>query len=104
MHLRAFLATACETLKSMINAVLAPLAAELAQTRSNHPFLSGIAEGGRLRILKRCSEGSAIAKAKGIKLGCEPKLSEHQRQLARRRWKPARALDQTPGSWRPPTP
>jgi DNA invertase Pin-like site-specific DNA recombinase len=51
----------------------------------NITFLSAMVEGERLRILKCCSKGSAIAKAKGIKLGCEPKLSKHQRQVARRR-------------------
>jgi DNA invertase Pin-like site-specific DNA recombinase len=48
-------------------------------------FLSAMAEDERLRILKRCSEGLAIAKARGTKLGRKPKLSKHQREEARRR-------------------
>ena len=44
-----------------------------------------MAEDERLRILARCKGGMAAAKAKGIKLGRKPKLTEHQRQTARRR-------------------
>jgi len=47
-------------------------------------FLSAMAEE-RLRILARCRGGMAAAKAKGIRLGRKPKLTEHQRQEARRR-------------------
>ena len=44
-----------------------------------------MAEDERLRILERCKGGMRAAKARGIRLGRKPKLSEHQRQEARRR-------------------
>jgi DNA invertase Pin-like site-specific DNA recombinase len=48
-------------------------------------FLSAMAEDERLRILHRCSDGRKAAKARGVRLGRKFKLSEHQRQEARRR-------------------
>ena len=48
-------------------------------------FLSAMAEDEGLRTLARCKGGMQPAKAKGIKLGRKHKLSEHQRQVARRR-------------------
>jgi len=44
-----------------------------------------MAEDERLRILARCRGSMLAAKSKGIRLGRKPKLSEHQRQEARRR-------------------
>lgn len=41
-------------------------------------LLSSLAEDERMRINKRASEGRKIAKAKGIKFGRKPKLTEHQ--------------------------
>jgi DNA invertase Pin-like site-specific DNA recombinase len=48
-------------------------------------FLSAMAEDERQRILKRANDGRAVAKAKGVRFGRKPKLSEHQREEARRR-------------------
>jgi len=48
-------------------------------------FLSAMAEDERQRILARCKGGLVAAKARGIRLGRKPKLSDHQRQEARRR-------------------
>jgi len=48
-------------------------------------FLSAMAEDEQLRILRRCADGRAAAKARGVSLGRKSKLSEHQRQEARRR-------------------
>jgi DNA invertase Pin-like site-specific DNA recombinase len=42
-----------------------------------------MAEDERLRILERCKGGMKAAKARGVRLGRTPKLSEHQRQEAR---------------------
>lgn len=46
-------------------------------------FLSALAEDERQRIVKRANDGRAAARAAGVKFGRKPKLSEHQRQLAR---------------------
>jgi DNA invertase Pin-like site-specific DNA recombinase len=48
-------------------------------------FLSAMAEDERQRILKRANDGRAVAKAKGVRFGRKPKLTEHQREEARRR-------------------
>ncbi len=48
-------------------------------------FLSALAEDERERITRRANEGRQIAIAKGVKFGRKPKLTEHQRQLARDR-------------------
>jgi DNA invertase Pin-like site-specific DNA recombinase len=48
-------------------------------------FLSAMAEDERQRILARCKGRLAAAKARGVRLGCKSKLSEHQRQETRRR-------------------
>ena len=48
-------------------------------------FLSAMAEDERQRIVKRANDGRTAAKAKGIKLGRKPKLTDHQREEARRR-------------------
>jgi len=44
-----------------------------------------LAEDERQRILKRANDGRAAARKRGIYLGRKPKLSEHQRQVARTR-------------------
>ena len=48
-------------------------------------FLSALAEDERKRILKRCSEGTAAAKARNVKFGRKPKLTDQQREEAKRR-------------------
>ena len=45
-------------------------------------FLSALAEDERQRILKRAAEGRAAARARGIRSGPKPKLSDHQRVKA----------------------
>jgi hypothetical protein len=47
--------------------------------------LDGLAEFERGLIHARASEGRERAKARGVKLGCKPKLTEHQRCEAIRR-------------------
>jgi DNA invertase Pin-like site-specific DNA recombinase len=44
-----------------------------------------MAEDERLRIVKRANDGRKVAKAKGVKFGRKPKLSEHQQREARKR-------------------
>lgn len=48
-------------------------------------FLSALAEDERERITRRANEGREAAKARGVKFGAKPKLTEHQRNLARER-------------------
>ena len=48
-------------------------------------FLSALAEDERGRIVKRANDGRSAAKARGARFGRKPKLSDHQRQEARRR-------------------
>ncbi|SEK87203.1 recombinase family protein [Jannaschia helgolandensis] len=48
-------------------------------------FLSALAEDERERITRRANEGRKIAVANGTKFGRKPKLTEHQRRLARER-------------------
>tara|TARA_R110002051_G_scaffold127639_1_gene201281 strand:+ start:454 stop:999 length:546 start_codon:yes stop_codon:yes gene_type:complete len=58
-------------------------------------FLSALAEDERERITRRANEGRQIAIANGVKFGRKPKLTEHQRQLARDRMangEPCRAI------------
>ena len=45
-------------------------------------FLSGMAEDERERIVSRAGEGREVAKAKGVKFGRKPKLTDHQRSKA----------------------
>ncbi len=45
-------------------------------------ILGGLAEFERDLIRKRTSEGRERAKARGVKLGRKPKLTQHQRQEA----------------------
>jgi DNA invertase Pin-like site-specific DNA recombinase len=47
--------------------------------------LSGLAEFERELIRTRTSEGRERAKARGLKLGRKPKLTEHQKRKAIRR-------------------
>ena len=48
-------------------------------------FLSAMAEDERQRIVKRANDGRRVAKAKGVRFGRKPKLTDHQREEARRR-------------------
>src|SRR6516225_6512702 len=48
-------------------------------------FLSALAEDERQRIVKRANDGRKVAKAKGIKFGRKPKLTNDQQAQARRR-------------------
>jgi len=45
-------------------------------------FLSALAQDERERIAKRAAEGRKSAKAKGVKLGRSPTLTDHQRTVA----------------------
>lgn len=45
-------------------------------------FLSALAEDEHERILRRATEGRKIARAKGVKFGPKPKLTEHQQAKA----------------------
>lgn len=45
-------------------------------------FMSALAEDERERIVKRAADGRAAARAKNVKFGRKPKLSEHQKQKA----------------------
>lgn len=45
-------------------------------------FLSAMAEDERERIVGRAADGRKAARAKGVKFGPKPKLSEHQREKA----------------------
>ncbi len=48
-------------------------------------FLSALAEDERQRIVKRANDGRKVAKAKGVKFGRKPKLTEHQQKEALKR-------------------
>jgi DNA invertase Pin-like site-specific DNA recombinase len=48
-------------------------------------ILGGLAEFERTLILSRCNEGRVRAKAKGIKFGRKPKLTDHQIEEAIKR-------------------
>lgn len=48
-------------------------------------FLSALAEDERQRIVRRANEGRQAAKAQGVKFGRKPKLTEHQRRVAKER-------------------
>lgn len=48
-------------------------------------FLSALAEDERERITRRANEGRAAAKARGVKFGPKPKLTDHQRRLVAER-------------------
>ena len=43
-------------------------------------MMSAMAEDERLRIIRRTHEGRKIAQAKGVRMGCNPKLTPHQRE------------------------
>jgi DNA invertase Pin-like site-specific DNA recombinase len=48
-------------------------------------FLSALAEDERQRIVKRANDGRQVAKAKGVKFGRKPKLTDHQQEEALQR-------------------
>lgn len=48
-------------------------------------FMSAMAEDERERITKRAAEGRKIAMSKNVRFGRKPKLSDHQRSVARER-------------------
>lgn len=45
-------------------------------------FLSALAEDERERITQRANDGRKAARARGVRFGPKPKLTEHQRNLA----------------------
>ena len=48
-------------------------------------FLSALAQDERERIVKRSNQGRAAARARGVKFGPRPKLTDHQKSLAQAR-------------------
>jgi DNA invertase Pin-like site-specific DNA recombinase len=48
-------------------------------------FLSALAEDERQRIVKRANDGRKVAKAKGVRFGRKPKLTQHQQDEALKR-------------------
>ncbi|MEM1019178.1 MAG: recombinase family protein [Pseudomonadota bacterium] len=48
-------------------------------------LLSSMAEDERVRINRRANEGRTLAKAKGVRFGRKPKLTDHQRKAALQR-------------------
>jgi DNA invertase Pin-like site-specific DNA recombinase len=54
-------------------------------------FLSAMAEDERGRIVKRANDGRTAAKAKGMRFGRKPKLTERQQAEALKRLEPAKA-------------
>ncbi|SLN72102.1 Transposon gamma-delta resolvase [Roseovarius albus] len=48
-------------------------------------LLSSMAQDERERIVRRANEGREAAKARGVRFGPKPKLTEHQRELALKR-------------------
>lgn len=48
-------------------------------------FLSALAEDERARITKRAHDGRILARKKGVQFGRKPKLTDHQRNVARQR-------------------
>jgi DNA invertase Pin-like site-specific DNA recombinase len=48
-------------------------------------FLSALAEDERQRIVKRANDGRKVAKAKGVRFGRTPKLTQHQQDEALKR-------------------
>lgn len=45
-------------------------------------FLSALVEYEREKITRRAKEGRSVAKARGVKFGPKPKLTDHQKNLA----------------------
>ena len=58
---------------------------ETPMVRGFMAMLSAMAEDERLRIIKRTHEGRQIARAKGVRMGRKPKLTQHQMTEARER-------------------
>jgi len=48
-------------------------------------FVSALAEDERQRIVKGANDDRAAARRRGVHMGRKPKLTEHQRQVARAR-------------------
>ena len=58
---------------------------ETPMGRSFMAMTSAMAENERLRIIKCTHEGRQIARGKGVRMRRKPKLTPHQKTVARRR-------------------
>ena len=62
-------------------------------------FLSALAEDERERIHKRAAEGRKAARRRGVQMGRKPKLTTHQREVARARMKAGESTRSIAKEW-----
>src|SRR5215469_11719478 len=61
-------------------------------------FLSALAEDERQRIVGRANAGRVVAKARGVKFGRKPKLTDRQRTEGRKRLEAGESARASPGA------